>query len=77
MPVSRKTRATSSGAGEVWRAMAHEIATSNPEGSTAMGNFGARRRRLRILRETLMALSGEEIERYARHLVLHEVGGPG
>jgi adenylyltransferase/sulfurtransferase len=24
-----------------------------------------------------MALSGEEIERYARHLVLHEVGGPG
>lgn len=24
-----------------------------------------------------MALSGEEVERYARHLVLHEVGGPG
>ena len=24
-----------------------------------------------------MALSGDEIERYARHLVLHEVGGPG
>jgi adenylyltransferase/sulfurtransferase len=24
-----------------------------------------------------MALSGEEIERYARHLVLHEIGGPG
>lgn len=24
-----------------------------------------------------MALSDEEIERYARHLVLHEVGGPG
>ena len=24
-----------------------------------------------------MALSSDEIERYARHLVLHEVGGPG
>src|SRR4051794_20211620 len=24
-----------------------------------------------------MALSGDEIERYARHLVLREVGGPG
>jgi len=24
-----------------------------------------------------MALSPDEIERYARHLVLHEVGGPG
>ena len=24
-----------------------------------------------------MALSADEIERYARHLVLHEVGGPG
>lgn len=24
-----------------------------------------------------MALTGDEIERYARHLVLHEVGGPG
>ena len=24
-----------------------------------------------------MALNGEEVERYARHLVLHEVGGPG
>jgi molybdopterin-synthase adenylyltransferase len=24
-----------------------------------------------------MALSGEELERYARHIVLHEVGGPG
>ena len=24
-----------------------------------------------------MALTPDEIERYARHLVLHEVGGPG
>ena len=24
-----------------------------------------------------MAFSSEEIERYARHLVLHDVGGPG
>ena len=22
-------------------------------------------------------LSGDELERYARHIVLHEVGGPG
>ena len=27
--------------------------------------------------ERRMALSGEEIERYARHIVLHGVGGPG
>lgn len=24
-----------------------------------------------------MSLSGEEIERYARHLVLRDIGGPG
>jgi len=52
-----------------------------PEGERGLRVHARPRRKMRGMRENAleqrpMSLSDDEIERYARHLVLREVGGP-
>ena len=43
----------------------------------ALAASAARRGRLRLHRHRRMTLAPDELARYARHIVLHEIGGPG